>query len=44
MVSWDDATDKKFLLNIIHVVGAEKLNWPTIAASMGDEYTLESVK
>ncbi|KAK4501814.1 hypothetical protein PRZ48_007623 [Zasmidium cellare] len=44
MVTWDDATDKKFLLNIIHVVGPEKLNWPSIAASMGEEYTLESVK
>ncbi|KAF2171120.1 hypothetical protein M409DRAFT_19091 [Zasmidium cellare ATCC 36951] len=44
MVTWDDATDKKFLLNIIHVVGPEKLNWPTIAASMGEEYTPESVK
>lgn len=44
MVNWDDAADKKFLLNIIHVLGPEKMNWPAIMASMGEEYTLESVR
>lgn len=43
-VTWDDASDKKMLLKIIHIAGLEKLNWTAIAESMGEEYTLQSVQ
>lgn len=43
-ITWDDATDKKFLLNMIHILAPEKIPWVTIREIMGEEYTMESIK
>ncbi|KAF2171121.1 hypothetical protein M409DRAFT_19092 [Zasmidium cellare ATCC 36951] len=45
-VKWDDETEKKLLMAIIHVMGAStpSINWNTVASLMGDEYTAEGIR
>ncbi|CAK3834089.1 Hypothetical predicted protein [Lecanosticta acicola] len=43
MPKWDDAADRQMLLSIINLA-APKIEWEQLRASMGEEYTLESLK
>ncbi|KAK4501812.1 hypothetical protein PRZ48_007621 [Zasmidium cellare] len=45
-VKWDDETEKKLLMAIIHVMGAgaPTPNWNTVASLMGPDYTAEGIR
>lgn len=42
--NWNDSTDRKLLLTIIHLTDAPRPDWNTVAGMMGENFTKEAVR
>lgn len=41
---WNDSTDRKLLLTIIHLSAPQLPKWDQVASMMGEDYTAESTR